>query len=262
MALTSPISKKVERNLLAQAHSHYYVPLVALSVVRIIIAFAFVVEIIAANYSLWIAFIAGFIMIFLILRVFSTQIRTRMLNIQQKFMNNLNERDLRKSGKNNSVVSDLHLAYMHVGADSAFIGERLMDTDLSSRYGVNVVNIQRGSTFIPVPAGDARLFPGDVIGVVGTEDQIADLIPMMERESPEQSGSGPEDFEIGSVTLSGDSPILGLSVAQADLRRNYSSSILAVQRNDDYITDFSSLYFTPGDRIWLVGDKKIYCKLA
>lgn len=262
LALITPVRKRVENNILAKSNSHYKVPIIALSVIRLLIAFVFVVEVISANYSFWIAFAASFIMIFIIMRLFGSQIKSRLNNIQEKFINNLNERDLRKSGKNNSVVSDLHLAYMHVGAESPFVGERLMDTDLQSRYGVNLVNIQRGTKFIPVPAGDARLFPGDVIGVVGTEDQISALISEIEKEAKDESQSGPEDFEIGSVTLSEKSPILGMTVSQADLRRNYSSSILAIQRDEEYTTDLGSLIFRPGDRIWLVGDKRIYHSLA
>lgn len=261
-ALTTPVAKKVERNLLSKYHSHYYVPLVVLTVIRNIIAFAFVVSVIAANYSLWIAFVAGFIMILLIIRVFSKQIRTRMHYIQEKFINNLNERDLRRSGKNNNIVSDLHLAYIHVGDDSPFIGERLMDTDLQSGYGINIVNIQRGASFIPVPSGNSRLFPGDVVGVVGTEEQIGRVTAVMEMEKAEIADYNSDDFEIGAVTLTGGSPILGMSIAEADLRRNYMSSILAVEREDEYITDFSDLQFVEGDRIWLVGNKKLYHKLA
>lgn len=261
LAMTTPISKKVERNLLAQSNSHYYVPLVVLSILRIIIAFAFIVQVISYAYSLWIAFIAGFVMIFLIMRVFSRQVKLRMHNIQEKFINNLNERDLRKSGKNNELVSNLHLAYMHVGADCPFIGEQLMDTPLQSEYGVNIVNIQRGTSFIPVPAGDARLFPSDIIGLVGTEQQIERLIPIIEKEPIEESGLVAHDFEIISIELSPSSIILGKTVAEADLRRNFLSSILAIQRGDDYITDLSDLTFQPGDIIWLVGNRKLVSSL-
>lgn len=262
LAMTTPVTKKVERKLLSQYHSHYYVPLVVLSVIRTIIAFAFVVSVIAANYSLWIAFVSGFVMILLIMRVFSSQIRSRMVNIHEKFINNLNERDLRRSGKNNSVVSDLHLAYIHVGDASPFAGERLMDTDLLSEYGINIVNIQRGGTFIPVPSGDSRLYPGDVVGVVGTEEQISRVTSKMEKEKTEVDNINSGDFEIGSVTLTETSPIIGKSIMEADLRKDYLSTLLAVERDEDYITDFSDIVFFEGDRIWLVGNKKLYHKLA
>ena len=262
VAMTTPISKKFERNILAQSHSHYYVPLVVLSFFKTLICFIFVVQLIAANYSLWIALIAAILMLYLITKVFSSQVKARMANIQEKFFNNLNERELTRSGKNNSVVSDLHLAYMEVGSDSPFIGERLMDTNLQSEFGVNVVNIQRGSAFIPVPAGDARLFPGDIIGVVGTEEQIEKLLTVMEKDSQEESTGSAQDFEINRVTLSEGSPVLGMTVSEADLRRNYTSSILAVQRGDEFITDVAQLIFSSGDILWLVGNRKHFSKLA
>ncbi|MFU7517965.1 cation:proton antiporter regulatory subunit, partial [Clostridium sp. HCS.1] len=93
---------------------------------------------------------------------------------------NLNERDLRRSGKNNRVVSDLHMAYMTVGTGCDFAGERLMDSNLRHAFGVNIVSIQRGHAVIPIPGGKERLFPGDVIGVIGTDEQIERLLPKVE----------------------------------------------------------------------------------
>ena len=51
----------------------------------------------------------------LLLLTLSRTLNTRLRNIEARFLDNLNERDLRRSGKNNTLVSDLHLAYIHVG---------------------------------------------------------------------------------------------------------------------------------------------------
>lgn len=83
-------------------------------------------------------------------------------------------------------MSDMHLAYMDVNADCPFAGRRLMDSDLRKEYGINVVSIQRGTRRI-IPKGETRIFPGDTIGVIGTDDQIQSLLTVVEgSESPEE----------------------------------------------------------------------------
>ena len=62
-----------------------------------------------------------------------------MGRIESKFIDNLNERELRRTGLNNTLVSDLPLAHMQVGYGCPFVGDRLRNTGLRSRYGVDVV---------------------------------------------------------------------------------------------------------------------------
>ena len=64
------------------------------------------------------------------------------MRIENIFMDNLNERELRKTGRNTSLVSDMHLAYMDVNADCPFAGRRLMDSDLRKEYGINLQKIK------------------------------------------------------------------------------------------------------------------------
>lgn len=62
-----------------------------------------------------------------------------------------------------------------------------MDSDLRKEYGINVVSIQRGTRRINIPKGETRIFPGDTIGVIGTDDQIQSLLTVVEgSESPEE----------------------------------------------------------------------------
>ena len=55
-----------------------------------------------------------------------------MNRIESRFLDNLNERELRRSGAKNNLVSNMHLAYMTVGYDCPFVGEQLKNT--ASRY--------------------------------------------------------------------------------------------------------------------------------
>ena len=253
-ALSTHTSSERERTILRKLHSNYIVPRVVMTTIRLLIALVFVAQVIGSAYSYTAGFIAGFVLLgVIIVVVYRTGLN--VATIETNFMNNLNERELRRSGKNNTVVSDLHLAYMTVGYGSPVLGKRLIDSKLRSRYGVNVVAIQRGRHGIPVPDGETRLFPGDIIGVVGTEDQIASVLPQIERQGDE-TGDDAEaaNFELTSIVLTERSPLLGLNIATADVRRKYHALIVSMQRDDTFYDDLKGITFEAGDILWAVGD--------
>ena len=262
LALSMPVSKKVERDRLREAHAHFDVPLLVMSLFRIIIASAFVVYVLSTIYGVAIGISVGIAVFVLLIVLFSKRVGKRLRNIESKFLNNLNERELRKSGKNNNLVSDLHLAYMQVGLGCSFVGQRLMDSDLRKRYGVNISSIQRGGITIPVPKGETRIFPGDILGVIGNDEQLQKLLPVVEAEEQEaEQKVNAANFKLTNVQLSEESPLLGKTSASANIRNKYSALVVAIQRGDEYLKPNGELEFEPHDIIWLVGDPQIIAQL-
>lgn len=262
LALSVPVSKKVERNRLREAHARIDVPLIVMSIFRIIIASAFVVYVLATIYGVAIGISVGIAVFVLLLIAFSKRVGKRLDNLESKFLDNLNERELRRSGKNNNLVSDLHLAYMQVGHGCEFVGQRLIDSNLRKRYGVNIANIQRGSLTIPVPKGDTRIFPGDILGVIGNDEQLQKLLPVVEAEEQDSAQTvKANEFRLTNVQLSEESPLLGKTSASANIRNQYSALVVAIQRGDEYLKPNGEVVFEPLDIIWLVGDPKIIASL-
>ncbi len=262
LALSLPVSKKVERQRLKQANAHFDVPLVVMSIFRITIAVAFVVYILTSIYSLVIGLCFGIAIFILMITLLSKRLGKRLKSIETKFLDNLNERELRRSGKNNSLVSDLHLAFMQVGYGCEFVGERLMDSDLRKRYGINIASIQRGAKSIPVPTGDMRIFPGDVLGVIGTDEQIQRLLPFVEASNEDDASVvNALDFKLTNIQLSEDSPLLGKTSASASIRNKYAALVVAIQRGTDYLKPNGEVVFQPQDIVWLVGDSKTISQL-
>lgn len=253
LALALPASKKNERAKLLEKDKRFQVPLIVLSIFRLMIVLGFIINILWSIYSISVGIIGGVIVFVLIVFVFARSIKTRMGNIERRFFENLNERELRKTGRNNNIVSDIHLAYMRVGYGCRFVGMRLMDSPLRSEFGVSVVNIRRGDEVIPVPEAATRLFPGDVVGVIGNDEQIQRLIPEIERENDANEVNTTADFHLYDVVLTENSPIVGLSIMQADVRRNYHAHIVAIRRGDDFISDLLDTPLEAGDTIWIAG---------
>ena len=259
VALTYRTSKKSERQELLKRHARYDVPLTVMYIFRFIIAWGFLVYFLSGIYNIGIASIVAIAVFILLFMVLSTKVKHRLHDMEAKFINNLNERELRRSGKNNNLVNDMHLAYVEMGSGCPFVGERIAEADIRKRYGVNIVSIQRDNEYIAVPRGDMRLFPGDVIGVVGTEDRIQQMLPVVEAHTDStQSHNGPHidpaNVRLTSIVLGGHSPLLGRTVATGGLRERYGALLVGLRRNNDFIDLHGDLSFMEGDILWLVGD--------
>ncbi len=229
------------------------VPRIVLSIFRFIIALAFIIYLISSIFSLGTGALVGAGVIVAIILLFSQSVRGKMGRIESKFIDNLNERDLRRSGEKNTVVGDLHLAYIRVGNACPFIGERLADSGLRGRYGVSLVRIIRDNTVIGIPSAETRIFPGDVLGVIGSDEQIARFLPVVEASRPDEQTEDEGDFTLTSVLLSPSSPLIGQTPVSAALSSRLGVLLVAVQRGDDYIDSAPDLTMAEGDIIYVAG---------
>lgn len=237
--------------------SFYDVPLVVMQVIRYLIGFFFIVYWIGMNYSATAAWLWGIGVFVLILAFASTKIVSRYRGIEKKFMDNLNIREDTRSGRNNNLVDDLHQAYVRIGANCSMAGDRLRDSGLRRDYGLSVSSIQRGFTLIPLPGGDTRIFPGDELGIIGTDDQIKrfnDDLDAEESASLTRSTPQPET-KLTSIKLAEGSPIAGKPLADTDIRHDYHSMIVKIYREDEgYIHPEPTTVLRTDDIVWVVGD--------
>lgn len=257
IALCFSGTRPEEKQRLHAAASFYAVPLVAMRIIRYLITVLFIVYLMTIAYNSMIAWVTGLIGFGLILAFASSKLITSYGHIEEKFINNLNIRENTRLGLNNKLVSDLHQAFIEVGPYTPFVGDKLKDSGLRSDYGVSVSSIQRGDIFIPLPSIDARIFPGDVLGVIGNDEQIKKLnddIESSEKAFKAVPVTQPE-IELRSITLSANSPIINVPLGKTHLRQDFYSMIVKVQRGEDeFEQPDSSTVLREGDIIWVVGD--------
>lgn len=254
LAMTYPASKTTERKRLRECNARFDVPLIIMTVVRLLIAMIILVYLLSTIYSMAVGWTVGVALFIIMLMSYSKTVKARLSKIETRFMDNLNERELRKTGAKNSLVPNMHLAYMTVGYDCPFVGEQLKNSGLRSRYGVSVSSIQRGNSMIMVPGADSRIFPGDILGVIGSDEELQSLIPVVEANNDDSDAPAVDDVRLTSVRLTDVSPIIGKTVVTSRLREKYESLLVAVQRDDKYVQPDASLVFAAGDVLWIVGD--------
>ena len=261
LALSLPASKRVERQRLVAASARFDLPLLVMTVVRFVIGLGFVVNLLGQVYSMTLGWTFGLAVFIVIMLAFSQNVRRRMRSIESRFLDNLNERDLRRTGRNNNLVSDMHLAFLTVGYDCPFVGERLSHSQLRKLYGVNIASIQRGGRTILVPGADAHIFPGDVLGVIGTDEEIQHLIPVIENQKDNADDVATGDIKLTSIQLGETSPLVGKNSRTSNLRDTYQALLVKIQRGDEFLQPDGTTDFAPHDILWLVGNPRVLSAL-
>lgn len=263
LALAVPASKKSERELLIKFNSYNNVPLVVMSLVRMLLSTSFVVYVIGSYFGIHIGAILGAV-VFIVAFIFASRnVNSRMARIETRFLDNLNERELRRTGIKNTLVSNIHIAYGTVGYDFPFVGDRLCISNVRQKFGVNIASIHRGGALIPVPGGDDRLFPGDVVGVVGTEEDIAKFMTQLESGAESSHSAGAtEDVELSSITLGDQSSLSGKTLAEADLRNSCHAMVVALQRNGEFVELTPTEKLCAGDMVWVIAQPSVAKSLA
>ena len=256
-ALSFSSLKAGEKSQLHSSSSFYDVPLMALRIVRYLVALLFIVYLLTLAYDATVAWIAGIICLAVIIWFASYKISARYYKIEKKFIDNLNIRENTRSGANNKLIADMHLAYIEVGAYCPFVGDKLKDSGLRSEYGISVASIHRGERTMPLPSIDARIFPGDVLGVIGNDEQIKRLNDDIERD--EKAYKSLEVFNsevvLRSLELTENSPVINVPLGKTDIRKDYYCMIVKVQRGEDVFEQpDAETVLRAGDIIWAVGD--------
>lgn len=257
-ALASPSTHRSEYEKLNEISGRRNdVPLVVMAILRIVMASVILLVYLHSIFGRTGATLVSIVILGMTIFSFSRRLRRRLRSMEHHFLKNLNERELHRSGKENNLVSDLHMAYMTVGYDCPFVGEKLKNSNLRKVYGVNIASITRGANYYPVPTGEMRIFPGDYMAVVGTDEQIQALLPIVEQKGEDIAAPfDKNDMEFVHFELSETSPILGKTVAEAGLRDTYASLLVAIQRGQEYIKPTGTEVFAAHDVIWIVGNEK------
>lgn len=256
-AMSFSTTKPDERMALHKSASFYEVPLVAMRILRYILALVFITYFTTLAYSSVTGWLVGAGCFIIIMIFASTKLTQRYHKMEQRFMNNLNSRENTRLGTNNNLVDDMHQAYIQVGQCSPFVGDKIRDSRLRDDYGVSISSIQRGDDYMPLPSPMARIFPGDILGVIGSDDQLKKLNEDI--EASEQACSAVKvtqhKVELKSILLTDKSPIVGMPLGNTDIQKDFYSMIVKVQRGEtEFLQPGPDIVLRPGDAIWVVGD--------
>lgn len=265
IALTFSSTEKSEKIRLHQSAAFYDVPLLAMRIIRYLVALFFIVYFTTVAYSSIAGWLVGAGCFVLVLIFASTKLMKRYKRMEKRFIDNLNSRENTRLGKNNNLIDDMHQAFIEIDQTTPFVGDRLKDSGLRSDYGVSVSSIQRGDDYMPLPSKDARIFPGDILGVIGNDEQLHALNNDLElaREAGMHAPvTNQKHVELTGVLLTAQSPIINMPLSKTDLLHDFYSMIVKVKRDDVFFDPEPSLVLEKDDMVWVVGDAAYVDKIA
>jgi len=157
--------------------------------------------------------------------------------------------------KNYNLEGDLF--EVKVGAGSDLIGTSLEYLRKQSDRKINVVARQVGKDIQLAPAPEVEIQAGDLLGLIGTGDNIKAFCERYELEiSPELSALAgalsPTVSGVSEAILAPRSSLVGKTTREVSFRQRYRASVLAIYRGEEIIhTQISDTVLKSGDTLLL-----------
>lgn len=254
------------RRIQKKAYSHLWLnkkvnraPLIVLELSRIIIAILPVIFLLNLYLSKSIAIIITLAAIITGLVLFSRKLQAFYNRIEKRFLSNLNERENAETKHTDIVPWDAHLVRFEVSPQSPLIGKTLMESGIREEFGVNIALIERGKAIIATPGRDERLYPGDKLAVIGTDDQLDQLKDLIEYVSDDSNESDLEkqNLVLQKFVVTKSSPLLAHTIRESGLREKANALVVGIERNSTrMLNPDSTTQFQYGDIVWIVGNQK------
>ncbi len=123
---------------------------------------------------------------------------------------------------------------LQVTEDSPLLGQTVEDAGLRHLDGLFLVRVERGDHVIaPVHPG-VLLLPGDQLTFAGVLDTIVDL-QKQRGFAAIDSGDLDHDWALNEAVVSRGSPLVGLSIRDANFRGQYNAAVVAVHRHGEHL---------------------------
>lgn len=241
-------------------------PLVLMEIARMILAVFFVGFLLNKLFSPLVAFVVATAVIIIIAVVFSKRLQQLYALIEQRFISNLNARETRQ-GEGISIREmlpwDAHIAEFEIPQESSFAGKTLMELALREKFGINIARIERGQIIINIPKRDEKIYPGDNISVIGTDDQLEQFRQELEI-LPVEAGEHEPNHEVllQQFVVDDNFHLLQKTIRESGIREKANGLIVGIERSGKRILNpDSSTRFLKGDIVWIAGEEGIIKKL-
>lgn len=239
------------------ANRNYRSLIIVLEFTRVGIAILFIGFLLNQVLSVQVAIVSSLFIIGLLV-VFSRRIQNFYTRIEDRFMSNLNAREIEAASKmtHTLVPWDAHLTSFEVSPNAVVVGKSMIELQIREKYGVNVAVIEREGRNIMAPTRNERIFPGDKIYVFGTDEQIEAFSEFVNEEFiPSSNGETTrEEISLQKLVVSPASRLLGKTVRESGVREKTKGLIVGIEKNGErMLNPDSELVIGEGDILWIVG---------
>lgn len=262
-AIVMKKNHSVEFRALWDSSAYNRLPLIAIVVIRCFLVLLFVCMVIAHYFTISTGLMLVLGMIAIAGMVTSRYVKQHSINLERTFMQNLRQREIQAEhlGKQKPQYAgtllsrDIHLYDVQIPLNSLWCGRTLMDLSLGRRFGVHVSSILRGQRRLNIPSGKDVIFPGDVLQIIGSDEQLAHFIEQVNLQVyPQEENLDEREMILRQFVVVPDSPFCGKTLVDSGFRDQYHCMVVGIEQGDDLHTPDPKQPLQAGDVIWLVGE--------
>ena len=241
-------------------------PLMLTILVRAFIAVGFIFYICnyLSRFSSALMITIGILVLALI--ILSRWTKKRSITLERLFLMNLRSREIEAQvhGRKRPLYEgklldrDIHISEFEVPYNSTWMGQTLKQLNLGKKFGIHVSSILRGGQRLNIPDGDYIIFPGDMLQVIGTDEQFSHFREAIENEVfGEDIELEKREMKLRQMIIGSDSPFIGKSLIESGIRDVYSCMVVGLEEGKESLTPYSpSRKFQEGDIVWVVGEQE------
>jgi CPA2 family monovalent cation:H+ antiporter-2 len=243
-------------------------PLFMMEILRVLIGILLIGYLLDLEFSTFVSFLVIIPVIVMAIFLFSKNIQNVYRNIENRFMVNLNSREIAEKEKSSPLQRsaqtsglshwDAYLSDLQVPGDAEYLGKTLQELDWREKYGINLVYIKRGEKIIYSPGPKNRVLPFDHLGVFTSEKNLEAFKPTLNKTYKIDSHPiDGEDIVVDRIVIDEHSPLKGVAIKDSGIRERTQAIVVGIERGDEKILSPSgATVFREHDIVWVVGEKK------
>ncbi|MDR2148159.1 MAG: cation:proton antiporter [Tannerella sp.] len=257
-----------------QQNKSYRAPLVATVIIRILMCVGLIMYLLFNLFHTNLVIGGVIAVIAIILMTLSKNLKITSIAIENRFRENLNEKEKYRESKaliskgfvDHAMERDLHLSEFTIEPHFSSIGKTLREFNFRQIYGINIVRIVRGERKINIPNGNEYLYPYDRIVVLGTDKQMEKFQRRLDankkKYKAEKQAQAPL-VKIGQIQIGEGSSLIGRTIRNSGIQTQYNCLVVGIERGEYSLQDPTlDFEFMGNDVVWLVGEYDNILKLS
>jgi CPA2 family monovalent cation:H+ antiporter-2 len=233
-------------------------PLIVIEIARITLAVILFAILINVYFSFSVSVVIAIVAMATAIVVFNKKLQQFYDRMELRFLTNLNEREKLKAVRPDLAPWDAHLATFEVQPEFRLSGRQLRELQLREKYGINIALIERGRSSIISPDRYEKLYPGDKLSVIGTDDQLSAVKGIFETSGDKtESEIQMDEIVLRNFTVTKESKLCNRNIRESGIREEAKALVVGLERNGRRsLNPESTLVLQEADIIWVVGVRK------
>ena len=211
------------------------------------------------NLGMWNIIIS---IVLVILIIMSRRVKYVSIRMERTFLKNLHSRESQSSDKSPAYGrrlrgKDLHIASLTLPPNTAWGGKKLSELQFGKTQNIHIVAIVKGTMRINIPGGSNKLFPGDILEVVGDDTSIDAFSQRIQSEVVSSDSHYKQNSSLSLIQLhiGPNSPFCNRTLVEMDLRSRYHCMVIGVETTEGEIQMLhSNEPIKSGSLLWIVGE--------